>query len=162
VWKQSPLHLPPNDNDKLSVAFISRNGALLRFLRKKPCCTKYKVRMFTTVHGHMLSFHDIILLDGGLSPFTVESYIFQSHAKKAYFLSNGDDNTKFEFDPLSPVTIETSSSGNQEPISASFSRGFPDFAELYEKGEFPAYAEVTERLITEANLRFEQWQSHLR
>ena len=159
LWKLSPFHRQ-TIYGKLRVAFISRNTALLTFLRKKPCWTKYDFDMFTTVHGHVLSFHDIILLDNGLPPFTVESYILRSHAKKAYHLSNGD----YEVAPdpeSSPIAIETSSSENQDTTSASNSRRFSDLAELYEKRGFPAYAEVTEHLITEANRQLEKWRSHL-
>ena len=92
VWKLSPLRAarePANAqgtqtiSKRYTVALISRNALLRKLLAGLPCGAKYEFNMFTTVHGHNLAFHDMILLDNGLSPFTVESYITRSHANKS-------------------------------------------------------------------------------
>jgi hypothetical protein len=163
VWKHGPLRAacePVNAqgtqaiSKRYTVAFISRNALLRKFLNGPPCQAKYEFSMFTTVHGHKLAFHDIILLDNGLSPFTIESYIGRSHAKRSQRQSNVK---KSEAKPGSTETTKTSPSKTWPPES----RPFPDFAQLYDEYKFPSYAEVTERLLAQANKNLDKWKSHL-
>ena len=163
VWKPSPLRAarePANAqgtqaiSKRYTVAFISRNALLRKLLDRPPCQTKYEFNMFTTVHGHNLAFHDIILLDNGLSPFTIESYITRSHAKKSRLQLNA---AKAE------ANAESISTNELPPLKGqpSDSRSFPDFAQLYDEYKFPSYAEVTESLLAKANETLEKWKSHL-
>ena len=163
VWKPSPLRAarePVNaqgsltTSKKYTVALISRNGLLQHSLDGPPCREKYKFNMFTTVHGHNLAFHDIILLDNGLSRFTIESYITRSHAKRSQLQLNAE---KSEAKDESASTTNSCLSENRPADS----RSFPDFAQLYDEYKFPSYAEVTERLLAEANQNLDKWKSHL-
>src|ERR1700719_3629269 len=74
-------------NSRYTVAFISRNVLVKRYLRRPPTITNFEVDMFTTIHGHNLAFHDIILLDNGLAPYTLENYITWPRKKGFNILS---------------------------------------------------------------------------
>lgn len=149
IWKENPFRsrLQSSKTQQLSVALISRNPILRNALVNvnSPCGQKYNFDMFTTVHGHNLAFHDIILLDNGLNPFTVEEYMTRFHAKKHI--------------PFRPSS--TAPEHHRTPPIYPQSRPFPDFAALYDDLDFPAYAETTERLLTRANAELAKWKSHL-
>jgi hypothetical protein len=135
------------------VAFISRNALLRKILGKPPCYLKYEFDMFTSVHGHNFAFHDIILLDNGLAPYTVEGYITRSHAKNSLLQS--------DVDILDSCSSQSTISERQEPPLYPQFRSFPDSAQLYDELDFPAYAEVTERLLVQANEQLSKWKTHL-
>lgn len=164
IWKSiPPLHSlktipehPPRTADPTltTVALISRNQLIQHALTKQPCVSEYKFNMFTSVHGHNFAFHDIIILDNGLTPFTVENYMTRTHAKAESILQAKEKAPESDTD-------ESATRETKEKPSYPQSRSFPDFAKLYDELDFPAYAEVTERLITRANEELSKWKNHL-
>lgn len=88
--------------------------------------------MFITAQGPNLAPFDIVLLDGGLPEFTVESYI-----------------------------ARVNPSGEPDQPEPSSPRAFHDLRELYDGFNFARFAESTELALTTANEQFVKWKEHL-
>ena len=129
-----------------SVALISVNGALRHYLRREPFSKSFQFRLFTTIHGHMLSDYDVIVLDGALAQFTLESYITRTHAHRL----RGEKIRQLRLNPSS------------RDSEIADTRSFPDFAKLYDEYDFPSYAESTEKMLELANIQLLAWQTYLR
>jgi hypothetical protein len=130
--------------------------------------------MFTTVHGHFLAEHDIILLDHGLGPFTLESYITRDSINYSF---TADLESK-QYPPYLPELSEAPERGKIDPKTSYFSgvlcegttrpppplsrtHLFPDFVSLYHGCDFPGYAEATLSMLELANKRFAAWKRHM-
>jgi hypothetical protein len=133
--------------------------------------------MFTTVHGHFLAEHDIILLDHSLDPFTLESYITRNSMNSS--LSSDLELMKYPPYPPEPVAaperrkIRSNTSyfsavryegpsNIARPLPPLYkTRSFPDFTSLYHECDFPGYAEATVSLLESANKQLAAWKKHM-
>jgi hypothetical protein len=128
--------IPASPKKKPIVGFFSTNPVLKRYLCRRPFTEKYSLNTFTTVHGHKLIGYDVILLDDGIVPFTVESYITRRPSQR-------------------------DQQANQPTSRDPATRSFPDFAKLYDNGNFELFAETAETTVNAANVQLTAFRKYL-
>jgi hypothetical protein len=127
-------------DSRLRVVLVSCNAAIYHYLSKPPFSQYYVPHLFTTLNSSKLAKYDIVVLDEGLPPFTVETFITREAAHKEW-LSRGRS--------------------KEDSPEEDFPRSFPDFAKLYDGRNFALYADKMEELVDEANSTFDQWKRYL-
>ena len=114
----------------------------------------------------MLAPYDAIIVDDGVFPFTVESYLTRTHARVARKQALEIQSTEETTD-----TTEEKSSHSMERVPSSqgrrfedelMTRSFPDFVHLYHDKNFVRLAETTEKILDLANAQMSALRKHLR
>jgi hypothetical protein len=128
--------IPAPPKKKPIVGFFSTNARLKRYLCRQPFIKTYSLNMFTTAHGHQLCGYDVILLDDGILPFSVESYITRRACQR--------------------------DQANQRDSEDTLIRSFPDLEQVYTKKKFSQFAETAETTVNAANIQLAAFRRHLR
>jgi len=141
---------------------------------------KYRLKLFTTVHGDNLLGSHFVILDEGTNDWNVERYITRDSADRAFL----DGELKAQ--------IEQSNASRDSPVYSSFGKkytkrgqadkmnqtksafirrlekhslvyqSFPNFKDLYDGLNFPQLAEEAESLLVKPNIKLTAWKRHLR